>query len=165
MADWNAVKAEYISGNGSMRKLAEKHGVPFPTLRDRASREKWSEGKRQVREKVVKETAQKTADLVASNANVAERIRAKLLKKLEREIDLLPDAIGSNTQKATIDNTYDGEKSRRIKQVKEDRKEFNLRDLTTAYKNLTSDMQKQEDQSTLEKLDELLEVAWNAAHE
>ena len=115
--------------------------------------------------KLVEKTAKKTADLAASNASTAERIRAKLLKKLEREIDLLPDAIGSQTQQATIDNTYDGEKSRRIKQIKEDRKEFSLRDLTTAYKNLTSDMQKQEDQTTLEKLDELLEVAWNASHE
>lgn len=163
MADWNAIKAEYISGGISMRNLAEKHSVPFPTLRDRAKREKWTEGRNIVRDRVVEETAQKTATTAASNAAIAERIREKLLKRLEREIDNLPESIGSNTQQAIIDNAYD-DRGRRLRQIKEARKEFSLRDLTTAYKNLTSDMKKQEDAETLDKLDELLEVAWNVAH-
>ena len=39
-----------------------------------------------------------------------------------------------------------------------------MKDLTGAYKDLTEDMPKEEDSSTLEKLDKLLEVAWDAAH-
>lgn len=123
-----------------MRKLAMKHSVPFPTLRDRAAREEWQKGKQEVRNRVVEKTAQKTAATAANNVAIAERIREKLLKKLEKEIDALPDSIGSQTQRAVIDNEYDGTKGRRIKQIKEARQEYNLRDLTTSYMNLTKDM-------------------------
>lgn len=140
MADWNAIKAEYISGGGSMRKLAAKYSVPFATLRDRAIREEWTKGRETVRNRVVQETAQKTASAAANNVLIAERIREKLLKKLEKEIDSLPDSIGSQKQQAVIDNEYDGQKTRRIKQIKEVRQEYNLRDLTASYLNLTKDM-------------------------
>ena len=147
MADWNAIKAEYIAGGISMRKLATKHGVPFPTLRDRAIREEWTQGRNTVRNRIVEETAQKTANTAASNAVRAERIREKLLIKLEKEIDALPDSMGSQSQQAIIDNAYD-DKSKRLKQTKEARKEFSLRDLTTSFLNLTKDMDtnKSEDQ-------------------
>ena len=140
MTDWNAIKAEYIAGGISMRKLATKHGVPFPTLRDRAIREEWTQGRNTVRNRIVEETAQKTASTAASNAVRAERIREKLLIKLEREIDALPESMGSQSQKAIIDNSYD-EKSKRLKQIKEARQEYSLRDLTTSFLNLTKDME------------------------
>ena len=164
MVDWNAIKAEYISGNTSYRKIAAQYGVSFATVRARAEREKWTESRKKVQHTIVQKTAQKTATAAADNAVIAERIRQKLLKKLEKEIDALPENIGSQTQQAIIDNEYEGTKGRRIKQIKEARKEYNLRDLSTAYKNLTADIPKQEDAGTLEKLDELLEVAWNVAY-
>ena len=162
-ADWNIIKAEYIAGGTSMRKLSEKYGVPFATLRDRSDREGWVKSKKQAQQILVEKTAQKVASVAANNAATAERIREKLLNRLEREIDNLPENIGSQTQRAIIDNTYDG-KGRRLTKVKEARTEFSLRDLTTAYKNLTSDMKKPEDAETLDKLDELLEAAWNVAY-
>jgi len=140
LADWNAIKAEYIAGGTSMRKLAVEHGVPFATLRDRAIREEWTKGRNEVRNRIVEETAQKTASTAANNAARAERIREKLLIKLEREIDALPESMGSQSQKAIIDNSYD-EKSKRLKQIKEARQEYNLRDLTTSFLNLTKDME------------------------
>lgn len=147
-----------------MRKLAAKYGVPFTTLRKRALTQHWADRKKQAADERIKKVVQKTADTAANNAVIAERIREKLLKKLEREIDALPDNLGSQTQQAIIDNEYDGTKGRRIKQIKEARKEYSLRDLSTAYKNLTADMPKAEDTGTIEKLDELLEVAWNVAY-
>ena len=43
MADWEKIKAEYIKGGTSYRKLSEKHGVSFGTLKRRAGLEKWAE--------------------------------------------------------------------------------------------------------------------------
>ena len=40
--NWPAIAAEYIEGNGSLRAIAEKHGIPWSTLRDRARREGWA---------------------------------------------------------------------------------------------------------------------------
>lgn len=41
--DWEKIKAEYIAGGTSYRKLADKYGVSFSTLRKVAAKEHWSE--------------------------------------------------------------------------------------------------------------------------
>jgi hypothetical protein len=46
VADWKKIKAEYIKGGISYRKLADKHKVPFGTLTRIAGNEKWGELKR-----------------------------------------------------------------------------------------------------------------------
>ena len=79
---------------------------------------------------------QKIAEAAADNATVAARIKAKLLRKLEREIDALPDMIGSETRNSVVERT--GNKKKSI--IKEAAKAYKLRDLTAAYKDLTSDM-------------------------
>ena len=43
--NWEKIKTEYITGNLSFRKTAEKFGVPFQTLAQRASREHWYQDK------------------------------------------------------------------------------------------------------------------------
>lgn len=41
--DWKRIKAEYIAGGTSYRKLAEKYSVSFSSLRKVAAKEHWSE--------------------------------------------------------------------------------------------------------------------------
>jgi transposase-like protein len=43
VADWLKIKTEYISTDISYRKIAEKYGISFNTLKDRAVREGWKE--------------------------------------------------------------------------------------------------------------------------
>lgn len=135
----------------------------------RANAEGWNKLRKQADSKSIEIAQQKTADAVASNSAIAERIRQKLLVKLEKEIDALPALIGSETRNSIIDNEYVRNDKGKIvgvkpSKIKEVSKAYKLRDLTAAYKDLTQDMPKQEDSTTIEKLDELLEVAWNAAH-
>ena len=61
IVDWNAIKAEYIAGGTSYRKLAEKYGVSESWLRQRGSKEKWNEQKKNCRT----ETEQKIVDSVS----------------------------------------------------------------------------------------------------
>ena len=138
-ADWNAIRAEYIGGGISQRKLAAKYGVTYPALRSRAEAEGWVNDREKAKRRVVAQATQKLADLASDNATRAERIKQKLLIRLENEIDALPENIGSQTQQAIIDNAYDSN-GKRLKQIKEARKEYNLRDLTTSFVNLTKDM-------------------------
>ena len=42
MADWAKIKAEYIRGGISTRKLAEKHGVSYTTLAKKCCKENWT---------------------------------------------------------------------------------------------------------------------------
>jgi hypothetical protein len=58
------------------------------------------------------------------------------LRKLEREIDALPDMIGSETRNSVTE--MDTGKGKRTQ--KEVMKAYKLRDLAAAYKDLTADM-------------------------
>ena len=88
---WRKIKAEYIAGGISQRALAEKYGVPWGTLRKRANLEGWN-AKRKSAEKIAEQKVeQKTAETVADNAVTLERIKSKLLVKLEGMVEAYPD--------------------------------------------------------------------------
>ena len=56
--NWKKIAKEYISTDIAMRPLAEKHKVPFSTLRVHAKREEWSEKRRQYQLRVGQEAVQ-----------------------------------------------------------------------------------------------------------
>ena len=154
--DWNAIRAEYIGGGTSYRKLAKKYGVSINVLSPRATVEGWVNMRKEAETKATAKALQKTAEIAADNATIAARIRTKLLRKLEREIDALPDMIGSETRNSVTENEFSKD-GRRIQKVKEAAKAFKLRDLAAAYKDLTADMV-QTEQGGNELLQSLLEL-------
>lgn len=88
---WRKIKAEYIAGGISQRALAEKYEVAWGTLRKRANEEKWNTKRKNAEKKALQKVEQKTAEEVADNAVMLQRIKAKLLKKLDGMIDAYPD--------------------------------------------------------------------------
>ena len=84
------LKAEYVAGGISQRKLAEKYDVPFGTLQKQARLKKWNAARKKADEKAVEKATQKTAETVADNAVVLERVKGKLLAKLESMVDAFP---------------------------------------------------------------------------
>lgn len=88
---WRKLKAEYIAGGISQRKLAEKYGIPFGTLQKQARLKKWGDARRKAEAKAVEEVTQKTAETVADNAVLLERIKTKLLQKLDSMVDAYPE--------------------------------------------------------------------------
>ena len=135
-ADWNTIRAEYIGGNISQRDLAKKHGVPIDTLLKRANKEHWKDERDNAYNKSAMKAQQKVANVSSNNAEIAARIKGKLLRRLEREIDALPESIGSETRNSVIEK----ESGKGKHTMKEATKAFKLRDLTAAYKDLTEDM-------------------------
>jgi hypothetical protein len=154
--DWNVLRAEYIGGGTSYRKLAKKYGVSVNTLSPIATAEGWPKLRQEAQDKATARTIQKTADIAADNATIAARIRTKLLRKLEKEIDALPDMIGSETRNSVTENEF-SQDGKRIQKVKEAAKSFKLRDLAAAYKDLTADMV-QTEQAGNELLQSLLDL-------
>ena len=122
--DWNAIRAEYIGGGISQRKLAAKHGVPWRTLQDRAKREEWIKQKDDTCAKAVTISCQKTAEAAADNAVIAADIKKRLLLRLKRIEEKYPFD-------ATEIRTHEGKST----------VTFRIRDLTAAYKDLTEDIQ------------------------
>lgn len=82
--DWNAIRADYIAGGISQRKLAKKYGVSENTLIRRANVEKWAEQRGGVYNVVTAEIQQKTAEAAADNAVIAREIQRDLLERLKR---------------------------------------------------------------------------------
>lgn len=142
--DWHKAKADYITGM-SQREIAAKYGVSRTAISKKCVSEHWQKEREKAKAKVTQEVIRKTADAAADNAATAARIKAKLLQKLEREIDALPDLIGTETQDKVTEVEYvkdkNGKLSVRPSKTKEHGKAFRLRDLTAAYKDLTADMQ------------------------
>ena len=136
--DWNVIKAEYIGGGISQRKLADKHGVNADVLMQRANREQWKKARDDAERKALAKTQQKAAEAIADNATIAARIRTKLLLKLEKEIDKLPDLIGSEHSTGIVE--YGKNQKTGAKQRKEVVTAYKLRDLSAAYKDLTADI-------------------------
>lgn len=84
--NWTKIRNEYINGHISYRKLAEKHGISFNTLKDRAVAEKWFDKKKEQHNKIEIKTQQKTVEKIseqqsdlAANINKAAN---ELLEKL-----------------------------------------------------------------------------------
>lgn len=102
--NWRKIKAEYVAGGISQRKLAEKHGVPFGTLQKRARVEQWTAKRRNADEKAVEKVSQKTAEIVADNATLCEQIKTKLLLRLKDMVDNFPDT-NAGEMRERIGNT------------------------------------------------------------
>ena len=137
MADWVSIKTEYISTQISTRDLAQKHGVKYSTLRDRALREQWSKARSDYTSMLIAKTEQKTAEAVsdAQADRVSELMSAgaKAARMLSAQLDRMEE---SGKVK-----TYE------VKAITESLK--NIRDL---YKDNAADRQK----NTMEKLDDIL---------
>lgn len=86
--DWKKLKAEYIAGGISYRKLAEKHKVPFHTLRKQAAKEHW----RELRDEAAAKAATKIVELEANKQ--VERYK-RLLRVSDDLLDVVEEAVRS----------------------------------------------------------------------
>lgn len=88
--DWKKIKAEYIAGGTSYRKLAEKYNVPFGTLRRVAEREKWTQKRTQVAHKADTKMIETISDDAAEKAVNIVDVADKLLGKISALMDTTP---------------------------------------------------------------------------
>lgn len=95
--DWIAIRNEYASTDISTRELAEKYGISYNTVKDRASREKWAEMRDDQHRKITAKTQQETAKVVAKDE--AGRV-ARLLRIADRLMDKTEQALGELDQQA-----------------------------------------------------------------
>lgn len=87
--DWNQIKAEYIAGGTSYRKLAKKYGVSFSTLRNIAIREKWTDLREQASNKsvtkLVESIGEQNGTYTVSINDVADQLLAKITELMAQE--------------------------------------------------------------------------------
>lgn len=85
--DWNKLKAEYIAGGTSYRKLAEKHGVSFNTLKTVAIRDKWSKLKQQADNEATTKMVNTISKDIAKKSTKINDVADKLLDKISALLD------------------------------------------------------------------------------
>ena len=87
MADWQAIKTEYITTDTSYRKLAQKYGVTYNNIGIRSRKEGWSELREQHNAKTMTKAMNAIASQQASRAARLQNVADKLLTKIERLIE------------------------------------------------------------------------------
>jgi hypothetical protein len=85
--DWRRVKADYIAGGTSYRKLADKYGVSFNTLKKRATEEQWYELRQQkdhnVTTRIVNVVSEKEIQKAVDIIDVADKLLVKATELME----------------------------------------------------------------------------------
>ena len=89
MVEWQKIKAEYISGNTSYRKLAEKYGISFNTLKDRAVAEQWYKLRQQNHNKTTTDIIDAVNDKTVQQAVDIVGVADKLLKKISELVETM----------------------------------------------------------------------------
>lgn len=111
--DWKKLRAEYIKGGTSYRKLAEKHNVSFHTLRKQAAKENW----KALRDEVATKTVTKIVEIESDKQ--ANRMK-RLLTVSDELLDVVEDAVKKfKTEELLLDRTALKSLSGTIKDIKD----------------------------------------------
>ena len=109
MADWQAIKTEYITTDTSYRKLAQKYGIHYKVISERGKDEKWVELRSQHRDKTLTKTLGKISNKQADKMARIDDLADRLLEKLEQAITELDLQLYKHTDKTkTIE--YDNDR-------------------------------------------------------
>lgn len=137
--DWKRIKAEYIAGGTSYRKLAEKYNVPFGTLRRVAEREGWTQKRTQVAHKADTKMVESISDKQAAKADKIVDVADKLLNKIADVIDLISDTQGIKHISSALKD---------IKDIKGFKSAADMREQEARIRNLEKQAKEEDHNST-----------------
>ena len=87
---WQKIKAEYVAGGVSLRKLSEKYEVSFSTIQKKSMEEKWGELRkksgRKTEEKIIEVVSSKEADKATNIIDVADKLIGKICEMLDGDV-------------------------------------------------------------------------------
>ena len=142
MADWQKIKTEYITTDTSYRKLAQKHGVHYNAIANRAKQEDWISQRNRFCDRTVTKTvtaiSNKQVDRAAKLISVAD----KLLCKVESLVEDHPELLVSTQSIKNLSGVL-----KDIKEVQMIRSEADLREQEARIAKLRREAEKEENQS------------------
>ena len=80
--NWDKIRIEYETTKISLRKLAEKHGISFSTLKSHAVPERWADTRHDVQQEIATKTQRKTKDKLIDKIAEANALHFELNQKL-----------------------------------------------------------------------------------
>lgn len=152
--DWKKIKAEYIAGGTSYRKLAEKYNVPFGTLRRVAEREGWTQKRTQVAQKTDTKMIESISDDAAEKAVNIIDVADKLLGKISELMDTM--VVDTQSFKQLTSALKD------LKEIKGYKSEADMREQEARINKLRKEAEREDDTtSEIEIVFNAGEEAWN----
>lgn len=94
--NWKKIKAEYLKGGTSLRKLSAKYGVSFSTIQRKCSAEKWTDLRNQTAIKTNTKLTEIVASQEAKKTNTLQDAADALLKRIQEGIHT--GAFGNDSQ-------------------------------------------------------------------
>ena len=132
--DWNKLKAEYIAGGTSYRKLAEKYNISFSNLKNVAIKEGWAKLREQAKNKATTKMVNSVAKDISKNAIKINDVADKLLDKIVYLLDEL-ELADSQTIKQCTSALKD------IKEIKGVKSEIDLKEQNARIDKLRKDIE------------------------
>jgi uncharacterized protein YjcR len=150
--DWKRIKAEYIAGGTSYRKLAEKYGVSFNTLKTRAREEQWYELRQQKDHKTTTKIVESLSDKDAEKAIDIIDVADKLLSKISAFVEAIPlDLMASSQSMKHLTSAL-----KDIKDIKGIKSEADIREQEARIAKLRKEAEREDDTSNE------IEIVFNA---
>lgn len=132
--DWNKIKAEYIAGGTSYRKLADKYGIPFSNLKNTAIKEGWVKLREQAKNKANTKMVNDVAKDISKNAVKINAVADKLLDKIVYILNI-SEGIDSQVIKQLTSSLKD------IKEIKGVKSEIDLKEQNARIDKLRKDIE------------------------
>ena len=132
--DWKRIKAEYIAGGTSYRKLCTKYGVSRTTLQRKAKDEDWlglrSQAEAKTETRIVNDVSRQNAKI----DDTYYRIVDKLMKKAEELVDNTPIWQPTNLKEMATTMKY-------LKECKGVKSDADLREQEARIKKLEKEIE------------------------
>ena len=143
MADWQKIKTEYITTDTSYRKLAQKHGVHYNAIANRAKQEGWISQRNQFCDrtvtKAVNAISNKQVDRTAKLIDVSDLLLDRVKSLVEDNPELL---IAPQNMKHISGVLKD------IKEIQMIKSDADMREQEARIANLRKQAEKDEDSGT-----------------
>ena len=142
MADWQKIKTEYITTNTSYRKLAQKYGVHYNAVANRAKQEGWISQRNQYCDSTVTKTvnaiSNKQVDRAANLISVADQLLEKVKSLLETDAEVLSDTQSMKHISGVLKD---------IKEIQMIRSDADMREQEARIANLRKQAEREETQT------------------
>lgn len=139
MANWQEIKTEYITTDTSYRKLAQKYGVHYNAIANRAKQEGWISQRNQYCDstvtKAVDAISTKQVDRAANLVYVADILLGKVKSLLETDSEVLNDTQSMKHISGVLKD---------IKEIQMIRSEADMREQEARIANLRKQAEKEE---------------------
>ena len=143
--DWNKIKAEYIAGGTSFRKLCQKYGVSLNTLQQIAKREKWCDLRKQAQDKSNAKMVNAISNDIAKKNTKINDVADKLLEKITNMIEEHEEILLNSQSLKHITSAL-----KDIKDIKGLKSDIDLREQEARINKLRKEAEEEQKDTTIE---------------